>query len=328
MVFFAVLAISLLLQPIIESTRFIPIARAYNEGWNAYHALAIRAGQNPYPTAGAGLANNYPPLSFAIAASVSRFAGDADLILVGRFIALASLIAVICSLHLILRIGQVRLWLAASLSLATLCLIGATARVYVAVNDPQWLAQALSFAGAALLLRRPQSGAAVITSAALMVAGGFSKDIVVAIPCATALWLLLQHPRMLLKWILAACVSLAAAAALCVHLYGSAFFASLFATPRSFSLSLGIRNLTAWASAIIPVLACTIVAMAYLLRRRGQTPIETFALCYLGAALAWLPLMLCGAGIWINSLFEPLIACALIIGCALEAMLRNGLKGR
>ena len=41
-----------------------PISQVYNEGWNAYHAVAAVTGGVLYPPPETFVFNNYPPLSF------------------------------------------------------------------------------------------------------------------------------------------------------------------------------------------------------------------------------------------------------------------------
>jgi hypothetical protein len=318
----AVAALLVLVQPVIEASCHAPIPQAYNEGWNAYHALSLREGRSLYPRGG-GLANNYPPLSFAVNAALSQGLGGADLVIVGRFVALAALLAVIALLYSLLRAGEARPWLAACVALGTLCLLGATLRVYIAMNDPQWLAQALTLAGAVVLLRRPTAATAIAGSAVLMLAGGFAKNALLAVPAASALWLLIQSPRALGWWILAALSALAAATALCLYCFGLDFLHSVLGTPRTFSVSDGWAKFHAWDRATVPGLGVGILAVGYLLERGPLGAVGRFAMCYWLASLAWAAVMISGAGIWVNALFEPLIATVFVVGLALEAMLRD-----
>jgi len=322
--FFVIAACALLTPPLIEALQFIPLA--YNEGWNAYHAFSVREGLPLYPKAGEGLANNYPPLSFMLIALLSKLTGNSDVIFVGRFVALAAFFLVIGLLYCILRAGTVRPWLAATVSLAVLCIIASTSSIYIAISDPLWLAQAFSLAGATLLVRRPPSTLSCVASATMMLAGGFVKNVVLAIPSTAGLWLLLKHRGMLLRWIFAACMALGAALSICWLLYGVSFFHSLLGTPRVFSVRLALENLHDWRYAVFPGCAIGAASAAYLWHRRRASEVETFAILYFACSLLWLAPMLCGAGIWFNSLFEPLLACALVTGLALELALRENLK--
>ena len=83
----------LLLGPLLLIPLHVPLG--YNEGWNAYLAArAIGLQDGPlYPPADTLVFNNYPPLSFYLVGLIGRGLAGGDVIVAGRVVALASLLA-------------------------------------------------------------------------------------------------------------------------------------------------------------------------------------------------------------------------------------------
>ena len=105
-----VLALVLTVQPVIEALQLTPVPGNYNEGWNAYHARQLLDGRALYTPDGAGLANNYPPLSFLVVAGVARLCGGIDAVSAGRLVAFVCLLAVVSLQYSMLVAARVRRW--------------------------------------------------------------------------------------------------------------------------------------------------------------------------------------------------------------------------
>ena len=91
----ACLTLALIALPILaDRLALLPLHVALNpnEGWNALHTEAWRHGRALYLDPSGPVLNNYPPLSFALVALLSRLTGD--LIIAGRILSLVSLVTV------------------------------------------------------------------------------------------------------------------------------------------------------------------------------------------------------------------------------------------
>ncbi|MBM3857880.1 MAG: glycosyltransferase family 39 protein, partial [Verrucomicrobia bacterium] len=122
-----------------------------NEGWNAYFQEAAMKGKGLYPSPDQFITNNYPPLSFYAVGFVGNFLGDN--ILAGRWIAFFSLLTIAFFIFKIIReLGGEPLagLLGASFFVATM---GLFFERYVAMNDPQLLAQSIMIGAFFLFLK-------------------------------------------------------------------------------------------------------------------------------------------------------------------------------
>ncbi|HEY0687056.1 MAG TPA: hypothetical protein VGD45_32230 [Steroidobacter sp.] len=320
---FALVALVLSIQPLIEAVQHIPLSRAYNEGWNAYHALRVLEGTPLYPVSATEIANNYPPLSFLVVAGVASLMPGQDIVVAGRFVALAALLGTVALLYSMLIAAGTRRWVAAAVALAFYCFVGTWARVYIAMNDPQWLAQVLSLLGAWIVWRHSESPKALALAAAVMAIAGFAKPVVLAVPTATFIWLMIYNRRGLMAWLAGAIVTGVMGLALCVWLYGDGFVEGVFKTPRVWSTAVAAANLTGWRNILIVLAVLIGLALWEFFRAERRIPQDRFALWYLLAAIGWTAAMMFGDGISINALFEPIIASCLVVGLALERMLRS-----
>src|SRR6185312_9316077 len=122
----------------------VQVYRGYNEGWNAYHAVAAMTGGTLYPHAPSLMVNNYPPLSFFIVGAVGRLVGD--MIVAGRVVSLVSALVAGWAVFAIAR----RMGIAAMLALFAALLFLAkllAASAYIGIDDPQMLGHALGCLG-------------------------------------------------------------------------------------------------------------------------------------------------------------------------------------
>jgi hypothetical protein len=266
-----------------------------NEGWNAAHALAVMAGQPLYPPSDSLMVNNYPPLSFYIVAMLARLTGDA--VVAGRILSLLSFLAVCGGIALVVRqMGcGTRGRLFAVLFFAAVLLIGSD---YVGMDDPQLAGHAIQLAALLLLLRGQIIAAALVFAASL-----FLKHNMLALPLASAAWLLWQDRRVALRFI--GCGLAAALAGLILFrvVYGTSLLTQL-ASPRFVSLAnlrFAIAHLW-WA--VLPLAALIIL----------HGPWKHFCVLYVTAALTLGLIFAAGDGVDANAFFDLAIACALALG--------------
>ncbi|GBQ86575.1 hypothetical protein AA13595_1925 [Gluconacetobacter johannae DSM 13595] len=317
------LLILVLLLPVL----MIPyrISLNYNEGWNAYLALrAVGAALPLYPPAGGMVFNNYPPLGFSIVGLIGAHL-TGDMIVAGRIVALLALLAsgalVACCVRRLGGAGR------PAVAAGLLLLLNAATifPAYVAMDDPQWLAHALMLGGLAMLLgdaRHPRHGVARVALAALLVvAGGFVKHNLVALPLAVTVWLACCDRRALLVWCGAGLLAGLAGLGVTDWAYGPAVFADILGHRRVMDpahLLVGIRKLS-------EILGLLVVGLLAATPWGGRPPADArdrrpglFALLFLGLALVTGLTQRMGDGVNYNAHFETLIAACIAVGLALS----------
>jgi hypothetical protein len=302
MVWCALLAMALAVLPLLARNILAIAALAPldpNEGWNAAHALAAMTGRALYPPPQSLMVNNYPPLSFYIVGALARLTGDA--VIAGRILSLISFLAACGGIALALRqMGcGARARLFAVLFFAAMLLIASD---YVAMNDPQLMGHAVQLAALLLLLRGQTLVAALAFAASL-----FLKHNLLALPLAAGAWLVWQDRRAGLRFMVSGIAALGLGFLLFRLAYGISLPAEL-ASPRLASLAnlrLAVSHLW-WAT--LPLTA--------LFTLRG--PWKGFCFLYAGAALTLGLVFSAGDGVDANAFFDLAIACAVILGLALE----------
>jgi len=196
----ALLAAAILLA--LQSVIAVPFVfeRNYNEGWNVYNTQRLFAGEVVYDD-DLWRVNNYPPVSFLVVGGLDRMVGD--LLLSGRLVAVLSFAAVglLAAAAVAQRGGNRTDALFAGASALGFCYLAAPA--WVAVDDPQTLAEAIMLGGLVVYLTGPAGRARLSATAGLVMLAGFTKHNLVAIPIAITLDLALHHRRHLPFWLLA-----------------------------------------------------------------------------------------------------------------------------
>ena len=271
-----------------------------NEGWNAAHALALMAGQALYPPPQSLMVNNYPPLSFYLLAALTHHGHD--VIVMGRWLSMLAFVATGACIGLALRSMRCH-WIAAAfgaLFFAGMVLITSD---YAGINDPQLLGHALQLAALLLLLRER-----LILSALLFAVSLGIKHNLLALPLASALWLIWQDYRTgfsFLLWMAAAVLALLIAFQL--H-FGLSLLDEL-ASPRLWSLSNILAAGTRLWWILLPLGAAT-----------GIWPDRASLLCGLYGAIALLLGLgfAGGDGVDANVFFDLGIALALTLGLAMD----------
>ena len=276
----------------------------YNEGWNSYFTGRVLSGLQLYPDRSSHLVNNYPPLSFYLTALVSQLTGS--VLVAGRMLAWVGYGGCAALIGLSLRrmgSGTVGAWFG---TLFFAACIATRFDLYVGMFDPQLFGQALMLTGLLVLLSR-QNIAGAIIAGALIVAGGFVKHSLIALPLSITIWLFLFRPRLLLPYLASALLLAAGGLAACAALFGPEFAAGL-TLPRRMDLADGVRKVLRW---MLPLeFPCVLATLALGL----GGPYAALALIHLAVAL---PVAVLGAAPWAtnyNMMFEFIVAVSLCLG--------------
>ncbi len=335
----------LLAGPVLTIPLRIPIN--YDEGWNAaFDARAAMPGLEPlYPGPDSLVFNNYPPLGFLLVGGLGRFVFG-DMIVAGRTVALAALVAAAGLTGLCVRLSGGTAHTAAATAVLLLLFACSFYRGYVAMDDPQWLAQALMLAGLAVLLRgevgcrlrngevacRLRNGKVayrlrggelpwprILGSALLMLAGGFVKHSLVALPAATTLWLLWLDRRAALVWAAAVGTGLALGLLVTWAWFGNTAFVDVLDHHRVFRLRLLIHA----AGGVAPLLPMLVVVA---MRGHPDRDGAMLAMLFIGIALVSGIVQRCGEGVNYNAHLETLVA--LCLGFGLSITPKRGTERR
>lgn len=321
-----------MLGPVLSIPLHIPLS--YNEGWNAIFASrAVMPGAPPlYPPPGSFVFNNYPPLSFTIVGVLGRFVVG-DMIVAGRIVSLVSMLAVAALVLQCVRClgGSLRGGLAAALvMLLTTCVFF---RTYLAMDDPQWLAQAFMMGGLMAVVHndgvaRMAAGEVPVRklaiAALLMLAGGFVKHNEVALPLTMTVWLAMVNRRGLAAWVGIASAGLAAAALIVAGLYGYNAFNDILHHRRIYRASL-MKNAFFRLEPVMPMAAITAIFVWFSWRAQatGNQRTRTHAEIGLIAIFIFIATLIgvlqrYGEGVYYNAHFEALVAISLGFGIALS----------
>ncbi|HYM04753.1 MAG TPA: hypothetical protein VET85_17505 [Stellaceae bacterium] len=177
----------------------------YNEGWNVYNTERLLNHETIYDD-DLWRVNNYPIVSFVVVAGVNYAVHD--LLVSGRLVALLSFIAIgVLAAMATGRLGGSR----SDAVFAGGCALGfyyVTGPNWIAVDDPQALAEAFMVAGLAAYVGRPPTRGTLLGAAVLIMLGGFTKHNLLAIPVAITVDLAVRWPRRLPFW-LASCAGIA-----------------------------------------------------------------------------------------------------------------------
>jgi hypothetical protein len=244
------------------------------EGWNAYHALHTRLGQQLYPPPDSFLGNNYTPLSYHL---LGLFP---DPLLAGRAVSLLSWLGVgILTGMIVFRLTRDTL-VSGLTALLFLAFSAVHKCDYIARSDPQWLATVLVLAGLYVLIRGDAKVGCVPACATLMFLGGMAKQIVVPLPLAVTWWLFRHEPRSFRVWMVTSCILVLVTVLLFQALYGPNFFPSILVTQKH--LIKEMLNFR-WVPTILPA---TFVVGVYLWRARKQKWARLIS-AYLVVACLW-----------------------------------------
>jgi hypothetical protein len=234
------------------------IEKIYNEGWNAYHAARVAAGEPLYTGDPARLVN-YPFLSFYLVASLKPIFGD--VLMIGRGLNLGAFVmtAILSSL-IIRRLGG----RAIDMLFGAACVIGfqeIQARDWIAADEPQMLVEALMLAGLLCYVSGPPQVGRFATCAVLFAAGGFTKQNLIAIPLAVSFDLFVKDKRLFLIWCVCCAIAFMVFVGIGEAVVGNGFWTEILA-PRPYHW----RNMVYHARKLViafkwPIVGCAIYLM-------------------------------------------------------------------
>ncbi len=287
---------------------------AYNEGWNAYHAVAVRDGTMLYPSlAETGTVNNYPPISFLLVGTIARVGGDP--IRIGRMVNLLGLLLTVAAMvGVVRRLGGARTPEATlfTVVVSMLPFVGPWHH-YLGINDPQMLAHGIMLGAAWLIVRAEGSPGATAGGAALMAVAGFTKHNLLPLPIAMLAWLWFSGQRRAAWAFMGG--GLGAAAILVAGAYvawGSAFFESLLATPR-------LTRLDRIPEMGIPLLRTQLPLLLLAAIAAIMVRVPPLTKWYFGLAVVICLAMLSGEGVGQSGVFDIGLAMGLVLALAANA---------
>jgi hypothetical protein len=304
-----------MVRPLLLLFRLVP--RNYNEGWNAFWAEAASRGDSLYVSVDSSITNNYPPVSFHLVGRIGELLGDH--IIAGRLVALVSLGIVVLAAYLWLRAAGSTRHIALAGAVLLLATFAYYADEYVAVNDPQLLGHAFMLSAIVLLWRLEFSRLAVIGAALLMLAGGFTKHLLIPLPVAVTVWMAMYRRERLGLWL--AC--LAAGVPLGFWLTASRYpsFISELLSSRMYVLHQAMSATRHAVLRFLPLLILGAIPVVKQLRapaRDRLAPRVVFVLLYLVLSLITGAIAGGGEGVTRNAFFDLLIASSLFAALGLE----------
>jgi hypothetical protein len=304
----ALLAAYFLVWPLYRA--FFPLEILPNEGWNAYFQDAAAQGRALYPPRGALILNNYPPLSFYAVGWLSERLGDA--LYVGRALSVAALLGLTVAVGLAIRQLQCGRAAAAIGALWFLAVMGQAFNRFVGADEPHLVAECVMAFALVWFLARDRDGMALEPPILLMVAAGFWKHNLVAMPLTTLSWLVLRDPAKAVRPILIGVGAAAAGLVLCFMIYGQPFIDNLL-LPRHYSwvrIFSGIGKLQWIGPALLIWAIWAWEARSLALAR--------FTALYVGIALAAYLIQFGGDGVVDNAQFDLVVATAIAFGVAYD----------
>ena len=304
----AILVVYLLIWPVWRAQFLIEIWPT--EAWNAYFQDAAAGGRQLYPPADALIANNYPPLSFYAIGVLGNFLGDN--LFVGRAVSIAALVCLSIEIFLAIRILAGGIAGAAIGALWYAAIMAHSSELYIGTNDPQLAGEAIMGAALVWFLARQRDGKSVTAPLLLMVAAGFWKHNIIAIPFTAIAWLLLRDRTRAIRPVLSSAAAALAGLLLCTAIYGRAFPDNLFAS-REYALAHVVGHLghLQWSALAL------VIWGSWAFSARTSTAARFTAL-HVGVGLIACLLQWLGHGVGRNAEFDLIIALGIGIGVAFE----------
>jgi hypothetical protein len=304
----AVLVVYFLIWPVWRAQFLIEIWPT--EAWNAYFQDAAAFGGRLYPQADALIGNNYPPLSFYAIGYLGQLFGDN--LYVGRAVSIVALLALTVEIFLAVRILAGGVTGAAVGALWYAAITAHSSELYVGTNDPQLAGEAIMGAGLVWFLVRDRDRRSALAPLLLMVAAGFWKHSIIAIPLTAVVWLLLRNGKVAVRPVLASAVAAGAGLLLCTAIYGRAFSDNLFATREyAFAHVVGHIGHLQWFAIAFVIWGC----WAWSARTSAAA---RFTVLHVAIGFATCILQWFGHGVGRNAEFDLVIALGIGIGVAFE----------
>lgn len=304
------LAVLLLAYPLLRV--FFDFEIDNTEGWNAFLQLRTAAGLPLYDTGSPYFFNNYPPLSFYLAAGLSKLVGDVNT--AGRLLSLGATLALALAVRSIVRsAGGSR---SDALFGAVTCVLFFAGLVtdFVGKNNPQLLGQAFALWGLAAYLSAPADARRVALAALLFSAGVLTKHNLIALPLLVGADLLWRGPNRARAAYFATGLGMAGLAGLLLwRLAGPAFLAQLLAS-RTWDVARAFLFTTEILGQFQAPMA--VVGIGLLTMRRERP--AGLLLAWLGAGLGLGAFFSGGAGTDVNVFFDIYVALAVGAGLVLS----------
>lgn len=306
------ISLVLLIRPLSLIGAHIPIQ--FNEGWNAYFADAAvsgRAASDLYPPWFFSITDNYPPFSFYIVGYIGKIIGDN--IIAGRIVNIVSIFSISSLIYLVL-IRITRSKCAASISALSFLIYSETVFWrYFAIDDPQWLANAVSLLGLFVGIYAADKKPLFVLSAFLMIFAGFIKHNLIALPVATTFYLYAYDKKASYIFVSSAIISLLGLLCVCYAGYGINFFIDVFQNKRIIDVH---RAMSTYKK--ILELFPLFIAFFVIIKNRGKyeykTFIERFIIPFVCISLLFGAFQASADGVDYNCFFELLIALILSLG--------------
>jgi hypothetical protein len=283
--------------------------RSWNEGWNAYQQARAVAGAALY-AADPWRPVNYPFLSFYLAGWLGPLFGN--VLVAGRVLNLGALAAVVAFGALFVKRcggGLPEILFAAG------CVLGfqeIQAPDWLAVDEPQMLAEAFVLAGLLCYVAGPPSFVRLLCCALCFAAGGFTKQIVVAFPAAVSIDLLLCDRRHFLSWVVCLGLALALFAAASAMVAGGDFLARVF-QPRPWLWQHVLYHAERLFFFLKAPVAASVIVLCRPLPRGRAVLLRAAGVTALAGGLAFAG----GDGVSVNVFLEPTVLMGLLAGLAL-----------
>ena len=287
--------------------------RSFNEGWNAYFAVAAFEGPLYFPP-DAPVVNNYPPVSFYLIGGLAQLGGD--IIFIGRAVSAIALIVLVITIYAILQLLAVDRMMAAATAIAFLGFIAIGFPDGFAINEPQWLAHAIMFVGLMVFISGYPRRTAIAASAILMLLGGLAKHNLLPLPLAVTIWLLVYERRGFWIWCAVCLAGAVLAFGALVALHGMVGLEAILLLKREYVLLKAVNALYQYIAPSVPLVILFFISGTFADRRVKLVVLYTII------GLIWGLYTLTAVGVEYNGMFDYYIAVALLTGLALGRLQR------
>ena len=304
----AAVVVALLLVPAL-ATIGVDVQKTYNEGWNAYYAGQIAAG-SPLYTGNPELLVNYPFLSFYLIAWLKPWFGN--LLVIGRVLNAGAFACTGLLAALVVRrlgggvIGPI---------FSGVCTLGfqvLQASTWVATDEPQMLAEALMLGGLLCYVSGSPTIMRLAACAILLAAGGFVKQILLAVPLAVSLDLLGKDRRRFVLWCICGTAAISFFVGVSTWFAGGLDWLEIF-TPRPYFW----HNVTYISRKIIIVFKISLAIEIIFLFNISANPYSFLLRCLAIFALTEGVILSGGDGVSVNIYLEFTVILGIVSGLAL-----------
>jgi hypothetical protein len=189
---------------------------------------------------------------------------------------------------------------------------------YVAMNDPQWMAQALVVAGLLVFVRWGETTAGLVTVVILLLAAGLTKQTVAALPLAITACLWVYRRQAAYVWLLLSASFAALSLAALYWVYGRDFFLNLLFVESNREFS--VAKITAISRTLMWPFAPLILGLAAFIVVEPRGPVKFVLLAYAAIAAIIGILFLGGSLVDWNHLYDLVIALVVTMALAIHRL--------